>query len=310
MTICWESNICWRGNRLKKLLFIFNPLAGKARIRNRLFDILEYYTQHNFLVSMYPTQGAGDAYAFITNMEDPFDLIICSGGDGTLNEVVSGIVMSNRKLVLGYIPSGSTNDFGRSVGISTDLEEALKITCNGTPFAIDIGCFSGHYFVYVAAFGIFTNISYSTPQRMKNSLGYFAYILKGIKALSELKAYEVVMQYDGGIVSGRFIMGLITNSFSVGGFKTPSYHLTKLNDGLFEVLLIRMPQSIIELQAIVTALLNEKVDQESIICVQTSNVKIESESIEWTFDGEYGGRFEKASVTNLNKAISMLVAMD
>lgn len=150
-------------------------------------------------------------------------------------------------------------------------------------------------------------MSYSTPQKMKNSLGYLAYLLQGIKALSELRAYDLVMEYDNGEVKGSFIVGLVMNSFSIGGFKNPAGGLTQLNDGLFEVILIKMPQNILELQAIIASLLSEKLDSENIVCIQTGKVKVMSELMEWTVDGEYGGEYEKVTIVNKNRAVKILV---
>lgn len=292
---------------MRKLLFIFNPSAGKAKLRNKIYDIIQFYTNHGYLITLYPTQMCKDAYSFIKNMEDMYDLIVCSGGDGTLNEVISGLLDSGKSKILGYIPSGSTNDFSRSIGIPSEIENALEITCSGTPYNVDIGCFNQHYFVYVAAFGAFTQISYATPQKMKNTFGYLAYILQGIKALSELRSYHLELEYLDKTIRGDFIVGLITNSFTVAGFKNPICSLTELNDGLFEILLIRMPKNIVELQTIIVALLNEKIDSEYMICIQTPCFKITSEPIEWTFDGEYGGKFTEAFIVNLHKAVKILV---
>ena len=242
----------------------------------------------------------------IKQLEDTYDLIVCSGGDGTLNELVSGMLDARRNEVIGYIPSGSANDFGRSLGITTDVEKALKITVDGVPTDIDVGCFNQNYFVYVAAFGTLAQVSYSTPQKLKNSFGYLAYILQGIKAFSELKSYELKLEYDNGYVEGSFFVGMITNSFSVGGFKNPACSLTSLNDGIFEVLLVRMPKSVMELQSIITALLNENVESEYLVFLQTTKISVTSEPIEWTFDGEEGGQFKEGDISIIPKAIKVI----
>lgn len=291
---------------MKKLLFIFNPISGRTRIRSKLYEIIDFYSQNDYLITLYPTQKKGDGYRKMKELTDMYDLVVCSGGDGTLNEIVSGMLDGGRKNVLGYVPSGSTNDFARSIGIPSDVMEALPITIYGKPYHLDVGKFNDKYFVYVAAFGIFTNIPYSTPQQLKNTLGYLAYLLEGIKAISELKAYSLSMTYDGGSVTGKFIVGLITNSYSVAGFKNPSQCLTQLNDGLFEILLIRMPKNIIELQEIIKSLLNEDVHTDSIVCVQSAKVEFDSEPMNWTFDGEYGGDFTHGVISNMNCAVQII----
>ncbi len=290
---------------MKNALFIFNPSSGKARIKNQLYDIVQFYTENGYRVTVYPTQKPGDGYRFTKELQSEYDLVVCSGGDGTLNEIVSGCLDSGNITRLGYIPSGSTNDFARSIGIPSNLEDALALTCNGTAYGIDIGSFNSKYFIYVAGFGAFTRISYSTPQKVKNSLGYLAYVLEGIKELSELRNYHVVMEYDSGKVEGGFIMGFVMNSFSIAGFKSPISYLTELNDGLFEILLIKSPNNIIELQEIITSLLNGSLESRHLVCVRTSNIKITSDAMDWTLDGEFGGRYEEVEISNIRKAIQI-----
>lgn len=290
---------------MKKMLFIFNPSSGKARIKTQLFDIIQFYTGNGYVVTVYPTQQTGDGYNYVKELQDDYDRIVCSGGDGTLNEIVSGILDADKVQKIGYIPSGSTNDFGRSIGIPSDLETALSITCSGKPYGIDVGRFNEKYFIYVAGFGAFTKISYSTPQKMKNNLGYVAYVLQGIKELSELRDYHILMEYDNGKLEGNFIIGFIMNSFSIAGFKNPIGYLTELNDGLFEILLIKNPANIVELQEIIASLISGALDSEQIICVRTSFAKIQSDSMDWTLDGEFGGRYENVEVTNIRQAVQI-----
>ena len=292
---------------MKALLFIFNPLAGKGKIRAKLSDALELFKSKGYITTVYPTSAHGDGYSFVKNLKTNYDLIVCSGGDGTLNEIVSGILDSYRKPLLGYIPSGSTNDFARSVGIPIEIKKAIEISCCGKPYALDVGRLNDRYFIYVAGFGAFTKVSYATSQKMKNVLGYLAYLLQGIKELSELRAYSVRISHEEGEIEGRYIVGLIMNSFSIGGFKNPISEVTELNDGVFEVLLIHMPRNIIELQGIVAALLGDPIDSKNVEYFQASHIEIESEEMEWTVDGEYGGKYKKVNIENLNCAINLLV---
>lgn len=292
---------------MKTLLFIYNPWSGKAKVRTRLGEMIEFFTDQGYLVTVYPTRACGDGYRCAKEMSANYDLVVCSGGDGTLNETVSGMLDAESRTLLGYIPFGSTNDFARSAGIPTELEAALEASCRGREFAIDIGCLNERYFVYVAGFGAFTKVSYSTPQKMKNSLGYLAYLLQGIKALSELRDYQLVMTHDHGQVSGHFCMGLVMNSFSIGGFKNPVGGVTQLNDGLFEVVLIKMPQNIMELQEIIASLLSERLDSAHIVYVQTAKLDIASEPMKWTVDGEYGGEYESTTIINKKRAMKILV---
>ena len=293
---------------MKRLLFIFNPMAGRAKLNSHLLDIILFYTKNNYLVTIYCTQKKGDRYAFLRGADRSYDLIVCAGGDGTLNEVISAFLDFDVSIPLGYIPSGSTNDFAHSIGIPTNIKAAMDTTINGISYKIDIGQFNRSYFIYVAAFGIFANVSYRTPQKMKNILGYMAYILEGIKAISELKSYCLTLEYESIRIEGNFLVGLIMNSFSVAGLKMPFHTYTKLNDGIFEGLFIRMPQNLWELQSIIASLLSGQLRQSPhILFFQTNSLTIISEPINWTLDGEYGGRQRKVEINNLRKAISLKI---
>ena len=291
---------------MKRLLFVFNPMAGKAVIQRRLYEAVNYFTSQGYLVTLYPTQAAGDAFRFLRDLQENYDRIVVSGGDGTLNEAVSGVLTAGRQDVLGYLPLGSTNDFARSIGIPSGMHGALESAVKGEPFTIDIGKAGSRYFVYVAAFGIFTDVSYGTPQKLKNTFGHLAYILQGIKAISDLRTWHVVLEYVGTRKESDFILGMITNTMSVGGFKYPLKEGIRLNDGLFEILMIKAPQNLADLQAVIYALLNEKKD-ERIVWIQTSHLTIHSEPIAWTLDGEYGGTCTELEIENLHSAISISV---
>lgn len=290
---------------MKHLFFIFNPQSGKARIRSHLFEIVDFYTRKGYQVTVYPTRTTGDAYSFLNEMKEEYDLIVCSGGDGTLNEVVSGLLDSKNETPLGYVPSGSTNDFGRSVGIPMELRDALEISCGGKSRRLDVGRINKRHFVYVAAFGAFTRVSYGTPQKMKNSVGYLAYLLQGIRELSELHPYRLKVRYESDVIEGEYIVGLILNSFSIAGFKNPISDLTELNDGIFEVLLVKMPKNPMELQSIITALLGDPHNSEHIVCFQASKLEIWSDPTDWIVDGEYGGQYDYVVVVNEHQAIQI-----
>lgn len=181
---------------MKNLLLIYNPTAGKMQIGNNLNKIIDYYTKQNYIVTVYPTQAREDGYAFVKEYVQQYDLIVCAGGDGTLNEIVSSVLVADADKPIGYIPCGSTNDFARSVGIPAAIDEAMVVPCEGTAVVVDIGQFNDKHFVYVAGFGLFTNVSYATPQKMKNSLGYLAYVLEGIKALTDMMDGQIARKYN------------------------------------------------------------------------------------------------------------------
>ena len=293
---------------MRKLLFIFNPYAGKGKIRNKLLDIIEVFARNGYEVTVYPTKESGDAVGAAREKGDGYDLIVCSGGDGTLDEVVTGLMGCERKVPVGYIPAGSTNDFGVSLGLPKNMVEAARIATGGRKFACDIGEFNRDTFVYIAAFGIFTDVSYETPQSYKNVLGHMAYILEGMKRLPSLRTYRIKAVFNGREVEEEFLFGMVTNSSSVGGFKKITGTYVELNDGLFEVTLIRKPKNPLELNQIMTSLVTENMETDCIICDKTDRILFESEeSVAWTLDGEYGGEHLRAEIINRPQAIELMV---
>ncbi len=291
---------------MKKLLFIFNPTAGRGRIKAKLFDIVDSFVKHGYRVQVYPTQQKGDATNIVVSEPEPYDLLVCAGGDGTLNEVITGMMISDKVVPIGLLPAGSMNDVGHSFKISRNIMNAVRNVLVGKPYSMDIGSFNDKYFIYVAAFGAFTDISYTTSQKNKNVIGNLAYYLEGIKKLSELKPKYVKVEYEDKVIEEEFLIGLVTNSLYIGGFKNLNYDKTSLNDGLLEVLLVKMPKNILDLEMVVSSLINYKINENLMYYIQTPSLTITSEKMDWTLDGEFGGSYEKASITNCNKAIKII----
>lgn len=291
----------------KKLLFIYNPRAGKAQIRSNLLDIIDIFVKAGYQVTAYPTQATGDAVKAVREIkDDSYDLLVCSGGDGTLDEVVTGMMQCNLRIPIGYVPAGSTNDFAHSLQIPRNMIKAAEGIVNGDSFASDIGIFNDDIFVYIAAFGLFTDVSYETKQDMKNVLGHMAYILEGMKRLSGIKSYIMKVITEQLEIEEEFLFGMITNSISVGGFKRITGKNVQLNDGEFEVTLIKRPQNAMELNMLMAALLNRNVNADCMYCFKTSYMKLESqEEIPWTLDGEYGGKYKTVAITNAKKALEI-----
>ena len=293
---------------MKKLLFIFNPHAGKAQIKSRLLQIVDLMVKRGYDVTIYPTQAKRDALKIVQKRAEEFDLIVCSGGDGTLYEAVSGMMLSGKKVPLGYIPAGSTNDFANSLKIPKDMVKAAEIAISGKTFACDVGMFNEKPFVYVAAFGMFTAVSYKTRQEWKNILGHAAYLLEGVKSLTEIASYRLCVECEGKVIEDEFIYGMITNSNSVGGFKNMTGKNVLLDDGKFEVTLIRMPKNIVELHTILGSL-TKRIDNTDLIYSFKSDciTFLSEEKVSWTLDGEYGGSLHEVTVRNLRQALEIMV---
>ncbi len=293
---------------MKKLLFILNPHAGKAQIKGRLLQIVDLMVKKGYDVTIYPTQAKRDALKMAQKRAGEFDLIVCSGGDGTLDEAVSGMMLSGKKIPLGYIPAGSTNDFANSLKIPKDMVKAAEIAVSGQKFACDIGMFNQKPFVYVAAFGMFTAVSYKTRQEWKNILGHAAYLLEGVKSLTDITSYHLRVECAGRVIEDEFIYGMITNSNSVGGFKNMTGKNVLLNDGKFEVTLIRMPKNIVELNAILGSLTNLIDDTDLIYSFKSDCITfLSEENVSWTLDGEYGGSLHEVTIRNIRQALEIMV---
>lgn len=296
----------------KKLMFIFNPYAGKAQIKNKLVDILDIFVKHNYEISIYPTQNGTDAKEITKNLpEKEYDLVVCSGGDGTLDQVVSGMMNREEKIPIGYIPAGSTNDFANSLRIPKNMLKAAEVAVGDDYIQSDIGSFNDEYYVYIAAFGIFTEVSYQTKQEVKNILGHAAYILEGMKRLGSIRSYFLKIECNGEVIEDEFIFGMITNSVSIGGFKHMTSKNILLDDGLFEAAFIKKPNNPIELQEIIATLLIEELDTKYIYSFKTDKVVITSEeAIPWTLDGEFGGEHKKSVIMNNKQALKIKVDLN
>ncbi len=302
---------------MKKALFILNPHSGKGLIKNHLLEIVDILVKDGYEVTVYPTQARGDASRIMCERRKSYELVVCSGGDGTLDEIVTGMMHSGFRTTIGYIPAGSTNDFANSLKIPSTMKKAAEVVVGGTVFSCDVGRFNEDVFVYIAAFGLFTEVSYGTPQGMKNLLGHMAYILEGVKHLQNIKSHhiKVTSVSENGetrVIEDDFIYGMVTNSYSVGGFKSIAGNVFKgriaLNDGLFEVTLIKMPKNPMELNSILAALAIQNIDTEYMYSFKSGRLVIESEDeIAWTLDGEYGGAHRKVTLVNEKQAMDIMV---
>lgn len=293
---------------MKKMLFIYNPNSGMGLLKPKLSDVLDIFVKGGYEVTVYPTQKYHDAVRKMGEYEEQYDLVACSGGDGTLDEVVTGMMKREDKVPIGYIPAGTTNDFASSLHISKNMLEAADTVVNGVPFACDVGEFDEDYFVYIAAFGLFTDVSYETKQSMKNVLGHLAYILEGTKRIFNIPSYRIKVTHDGETIEDEFIYGMVTNSRSVGGFKGITGKNVVFDDGKFEVTLFKTPRNPMELNEILGALALRKINPKRMYSFKTNEVHFETEEeIPWTLDGEFGGVHEEVVVKDCQKALEIMV---
>ena len=294
---------------MKKMLFFVNPAAGREEMRYQLMDAISYFTKNGYDVLCHPTQKPRDIPEFIAERGSEFDMIVSCGGDGTLNETVSGFMQLEQRPLLGYIPAGTVNDFATSLHIPKTIPEAVHNIIEGEPFPVDMGAFCGSsYFTYVAAFGAFTKVSYATPHASKQALGRAAYILEGIRSLPDIRPIHVVVEYDGKTIEDDVIYGMVSNATSVGGFQLLDDSMVRLDDGLNEMALVRAPRGLPDYNAIVTGALTHNFTEDHFHIFQSDHIVLHfDEAVAWTLDGEFGGETKDAVISNVATPISIMV---
>ena len=294
---------------MKRLLLIMNPASGTKKANPHLSEILSIFGQADCECLVWMTRKRGDATDFTVRYGAEADLIVCIGGDGTFNEVVTGAVSAGIKTPIGYIPAGSTNDFASSLGLPKNVIQAAQAIVAGKPQAFDVGRFRDRNFTYVASFGAFTRTSYATSQSVKNALGHLAYVLGGIKELSSLHRYHVAVTLDDGArEEGDYIFGAVSNSTSVGGILTLDPEVVDMNDGLFELLLVKYPKNAAELAEVILSLTSQKYDSPSLLFRPARKLLVEADAaMDWTLDGEFAKGSARIEIENLHSSINVMV---
>ena len=294
----------------KNLLFFVNPKAGQLELRHHLIDMIDVFTAGGYAVTVHTTQNARDLTEQIVRRGSDFDLVVCAGGDGTLNEAVSGLMQLEKRPPLGYIPGGTCNDVASTLGIPKDPVAAARAILDGTPRAIDIGSFGAdRWFTYVAGFGAFTDVAYETPQEEKRVLGRLAYLLQGVKSLSEIKPIPMRMTVGERVIEDEVLLGLVCSTTSVGGFRASSVMKgVSLDDGLSEVVVAKAITNLQDLDSIGTLLVKREFDPRFFYTFQTAQVSFEFPApVKWTLDGEFGGAVSAAEITNHKQAVEIIV---
>lgn len=293
----------------KRMLFFVNPKAGQQELKNGLMDILQVFTAGGYDVTVHPTQGPKDLTGWVAQEAGNYDLVVCAGGDGTLNEAISGLMKLEHRPPLGYIPGGTVNDVAATLGLSHNPVEAARDIVHGKPYAIDTGSFGpDRWFTYVAAFGAFTDVSYATPQQDKRIFGRMAYLFNGVKSLGEIKPIPMRMVLNDRTIEDQVLLGLVCSTTSVGGFRAKSDLGIRLDDGLSEVVLVKNITTLADLNALAALLLKREFDSKYFYTFQTSQVRFEFPApVSWTLDGEFGGSVQQVDVWNNNKAVEIMV---
>lgn len=293
----------------KKLLLIVNPCSGKAKMRPALLGVVEIFAKADFEVTVYPTKEREDATKKVATLKtEDYDLIVACGGDGTLNEVITGLMESGADIPIGYIPAGTLNEWSTGLGISKVIKNAAKDIVSGKEITLDIGQFGSKYFTYTASFGAFTSASYSANQDIKNVLGQAAYFFEGIKSLGTIKPIHLKFKADDREIEGDFLFGAISNSMSVGGIVKFDQAAVQLNDGLFEVLLVKNPTTVLGFQSIIDGIVKHELNRENLEFFRTKEILVSSDgNLDWTLDGEHGVSNDKIKIKNIHNAVRFIV---
>lgn len=291
----------------QRVLIVVNLRAGKRIVRGQLALIIDEFCAAGYVPTVLTTQAAGDAEHIVAGKSNDYEFVVCCGGDGTLNETISGMMRSRRRVPIGYIPCGSTNDMANTLGLPRDPVRAAKLIIDGVPVEHDIGMFGERYFTYIASFGAFTRASYATPQKIKNLLGHFAYVLEGAKEIGEIKPHHFRVTFNEHTIEDDFIFGSVSNSTSVGGVFTFPQNDVTLNDGMFELLLIRAPKTPMDTTTLLMSMAKKDFRDKNIVFAHTNNIFFEPEKkIEWTIDGECSGKIGDIVVNNIPDTIQII----
>ena len=293
---------------MKRLLFILNPRAGQRRANRFMPEIIRLFIEHGYQCETYVTGYSGEATELLTHTRRKFDLVVCAGGDGTLNETIAGMLAGGMSCPLGYIPCGTTNDYAASIGLTADVIQAARDIVEGRPQTIDVGSFNGRSFVYTATCGAFAKASYTTPQAAKNVLGHVAYILEGMRDLTAIKPIHMRVVANDVTLEDDFIFCSVTNSTSVGGILKLDAQLVALNDGRFEVSMVRNPVNPAQLGSIFTGLTTQSVPNDMIHFFSAKKIRVEcDENVEWTLDGEREPETDRVVMENLHSAVRIMI---
>ena len=295
-------------SKAKRVLIVANLHAGTKQVRNKLCDIIDEFCREGYVPTVRTTQCSGDACRIVAGKSESYDLVVCAGGDGTLSETVSGMMLSSRRVPVGYIPCGSTNDMARTLGLSRNMAKATHTILNGTPVTHDIGKFGNDkFFTYIASFGAFTRASYDTPQKIKNAIGHLAYIFEGIRELGEIKPHHFRVTFNGQTVEDDFIFGSVSNTMSAAGFFKFPANDVNLSDGQFEVFLVRDPKTPIGYTDLILRLGRQDFQQKNVIFAHTDNIIFESQKkLPWTIDGECSGKLDRVEISNVTDTIEII----
>lgn len=294
---------------MKKVFLVINPCSGKTKIKDSLLDVISILNDANLETQVAITRYHNHAIDLIKTLPPDIDCVICAGGDGTLNQIITGLIKYNKNLPVGYIPAGSTNDFATTYGLNNNIQKATLDITKREPHKIDIGKFSDEtdsYFSYIASFGLFSAVSYETPQQVKNALGHAAYVFEGVRDLGNVRIYPVTVKLKDKIMKNEYIFGAVMNTTSIGGVVKLNADVD-MSDGLFEVVLIKNPTTVNDMVDIFNGIANSDFSSDIFDFFKVSEIEFEfEEPMSWSLDGEKRESSLNVNIKNLNKKITIM----
>jgi len=293
----------------KTLMLIINPTAGRGAYKNNFAEALQMLSNGGYTVTLYFTEKRGDATFFASHYAARYDAVACIGGDGTLSEVLTGLMQLDSPPPIGYFPMGTSNDVATTLGLpKNDTLSAARSLLMGTPHPFDVGGFGDNdFFSYVAAFGAFTEVSYETPQDQKKMLGHLAYVLQGMQQLPKIEPIFTRVEYDNGVFEGKVLYGSVSNSTSVAGIVRLPENMVRLGDGMSELVLVRDPGNVAAFAEIVSSVLSERFDSDKLLILHTKKARFHfNYPVAWTRDGESGGEYTDIEIRNIQCPVNLI----
>ncbi len=294
---------------MKKLMIIINPAAGRGGFRFSFGDAMQILATGGMQPSLFFTTERGDGVRYAREYAKDYDVVACIGGDGTLSEVLAGLMQIPNPPPVGYFPMGTTNDVATTLGLpKNDTIGAAKRILSGKPHPFDVGGFGeNEYFSYIAAFGAFTEVSYATPQDQKRALGHLAYVLQGAAQLGKIEKIHTRVEYDDGSFEGDLVYGSMSNATSVAGIMRLPEDMVSLGDGVSELVLVKDPGTIDMYGELAAAVLSRRFDSDKLLILHTRKAKFTFDRpIAWTRDGEAGGEHRVIELCNYHAPVQLI----
>ena len=278
---------------MKKVKVIYNPSSGRQLVQRKIDSICKILLDNGYVVGKFATKKKDDAlYETIKSCQEDWDILIASGGDGTVNEVAAGIVLGGRKIPVAILAAGTVNDFANYMAFPKTAKVFCDMIMNGKTIDVDLGKVNDRYFVNVAAGGLLTNVAHQVPSEMKSVLGRGAYYIEGLKEIPKQKFKAISVGIDSQEYKAdreEILLFLVSNSSSIGGFKKLAPE-AQVADGFLDCILIKKSELQDALAIFINILKGAHTKHPNVVYFKTRKVSFDcNEKVHVDIDGEYGG---------------------